>query len=86
MAGKGGADPNAAFRRWTESLAEVPSDEASALRPTRLQIVQATGTDPEELARRMVVPDRPLDRFLVLNGLERGAQLAPGRSYKVVTE
>ncbi len=34
----------------------------------------------------MVVPDRPLDRFLVLNGLERGAQLVPGRSYKIVTE
>ena len=86
MAGKGGADPNAAFRRWTESLAEVPPEEASALRPTRLQVVQATGTDPEDLAHRMVVPDRPLDRFLVLNGLERGARLAPGRSYKVVTE
>ena len=86
MAGKGSADPNVAFRRWTESLAEVPPEEASALRPTRLQIVQAAGTNPEELAHRMVVPDRPLDRFLVLNGLERGAQLVPGRSYKIVTE
>jgi predicted Zn-dependent protease len=86
MAAKGGSDPNPAFQRWTASLAEVPSEEVASLKPTRLQIVQAAGTNPEDLVRRMVVPDRPLDRFLVLNGLERGAQLVPGRSYKIVTE
>jgi predicted Zn-dependent protease len=86
MAAKGSADPNAAFRHWTETLTEVPPESVAALRPTRLQIVPATGTSPEELTRRMVVPDRPFDRFLVLNGLERGAQLVPGRSYKIVTE
>jgi predicted Zn-dependent protease len=86
MAAKGSADPDAAFRRWTASLAEVPAEEVASLRPTRLQIATAAGTDAEELARRMVVPDRPLDRFLVLNGLERGAPLVPGRSYKIVTE
>jgi predicted Zn-dependent protease len=48
--------------------------------------VQATSTSAEDLARRMMVPDRALDRFLVLNGLERGAQLVPGRSYKIVAE
>jgi predicted Zn-dependent protease len=86
MAAKGSADPNAAFRHWTETLVEVPPEAVAALKPTRLQIVPATGTSPEDLVRRMVVPDRPLDRFLVLNGLERGAQLVPGRSYKIVTE
>ena len=34
----------------------------------------------------MAVPDRALDRFLVLNGLERGAALVPGQSYKIVVE
>jgi predicted Zn-dependent protease len=86
MAAKGSTDPDPAFRRWTASLAAVPAEEVGALRPTHLQIVTASGTDAEELARRMVVPDRPLDRFLVLNGLERGALLVPGRSYKIVTE
>ena len=86
MAAKGSADPAVAFRRWTESLAEIPPDAAASLRPTRLQIVQAADPAPEDLAGRMVVPDRTLDRFLVLNGLERGAQLVPGRSYKIVTE
>ncbi len=86
MAAKGSADPEVPFRRWVASLAEVPADEMASLRPTRLQIVQATGPGTEDLARRMVVPDRALDRFLVLNGLERGATLVPGRSYKIVTE
>lgn len=86
MAAKGSTDPDAPFRRWVASLAEVPAEEVAALRPTRLQIVQATGPSTEDLARRMVVPDRALDRFLVLNGLERGATLVPGRSYKIVTE
>ena len=85
MAGKGAADPDAAFRRWTATLVAVPPD-AVTLRPLRLQVVQATSASAEELARRMVVPDRALDRFLVLNGLERGAALVPGRSYKIVAE
>lgn len=86
MAAKGSADPEAAFQRWVASLAEVPPEEVAALRPTHLQIVQAGSANAEELARRMVVSDRALDRFLVLNGLERGAALVPGRSYKIVTE
>jgi len=85
MAGKGGADPDAAFRHWTATLAPV-SPDAVVLRPLRLQVVQATSPGAEDLARRMAVPDRALDRFLVLNGLERGAQLVPGRSYKIVAE
>lgn len=86
MAGKGSADPEAAFQRWVSSLEEVSAEEISTLRPTHIQIVQAAGANAEELARRMIVADRPLDRFLVLNGLERGAALVPGRSYKIVTE
>ena len=82
----GAGDPDLAFRRWTESLGPVSADEVGALRPTRLQVVQATSASPDELARRMAVPDRALDRFLVLNGLERGASLAVGRSYKIVVE
>ncbi|WP_267428743.1 M48 family metalloprotease, partial [Methylobacterium sp. GC_Met_2] len=85
MAAKGATDPDPAFRRWTETLGAISPDEA-VLRPLHLQVVQAASTSAEELARRMAVPDRALDRFLVLNGLERGAALVPGRSYKIVTE
>jgi predicted Zn-dependent protease len=85
MAAKGAADPDPAFRRWTGTLVAVSPDEV-ILRPLRLQVVQAASASPEDLARRMAVTDRPLDRFLVLNGLERGGALVPGRSYKIVTE
>ncbi|MBY0250692.1 MAG: peptidase M48, partial [Methylobacterium organophilum] len=69
----------------TATLVAVAPDEA-VLRPLRLQVVQAASTSAEDLARRMAVPDRALDRFLVLNGLERGAALVPGRGYKIVVE
>jgi predicted Zn-dependent protease len=85
MAAKGATDPDPAFRRWIATLAAVSPDQV-VLRPLRLQVVQADSTSAEDLARRMAVPDRALDRFLVLNGLERGAQLVPGRSYKIVAE
>ncbi|WP_091718301.1 M48 family metalloprotease [Methylobacterium phyllostachyos] len=85
MAAKGATDPDPDFRRWTASLGAIAPQEA-ILRPLRLQVVQATSPSAEELARRMAVPDRALERFLVLNGLERGAPLVPGRSYKIVTE
>ncbi|MBP1181717.1 M48 family metalloprotease [Methylobacterium sp. PvR107] len=85
MAAKGATDPDPAFRRWIATLVAVSPDQV-VLRPLRLQVVQADSTSAEDLARRMAVPDRALDRFLVLNGLERGAQLTPGRSYKIVAE
>lgn len=87
MAAKGATDPDVAFRRWIESLAAVTPAETQSLRPLRILVVAATAGDtPDTLARRMAVPDRPVDRFLVLNGLERGAGLRPGQGYKVVVE
>jgi predicted Zn-dependent protease len=38
------------------------------------------------MAAQMKVPDRPLDLFLILNGLQAGAQLRPGDRYKIVTD
>jgi predicted Zn-dependent protease len=65
----------------------VPREEARALRPLRLQLVTAAeGETVQRLASRMTGVDRPLERFLILNGLERGARLQPGERYKVVVE
>ncbi|MBD8905434.1 M48 family metalloprotease [Methylorubrum zatmanii] len=87
MAAKGATDPEPAFRRWLESLRPIEPEEAAALKPAHLQIVTAApGDTVEALARRMSVPDRAVDRFLVLNGLVRGAALKPGQSYKLVVE
>ena len=87
MAAKGGTDPDGAFRRWTESLSTIDPAETRSLRPLRLVVVTAApGETAEMLAQRMVVPDKALDRFLVLNGLERGAGVRAGQSYKLVLE
>jgi predicted Zn-dependent protease len=49
-------------------------------------VTAAPGDTVEGLARRMSVPDRAVDRFLVLNSLQRGAVVKPGLSYKLVVE
>lgn len=38
------------------------------------------------MAERMPEQDRPAELFQLLNGLDRGAALAPGQRYKVVGE
>ena len=57
------------------------------MRPLRLQLVTAReGDTVETLAARMVVTDRPVERFLTLNGLDRDAAVKPGERYKIVVE
>ena len=87
MAAKGATDPEPAFRRWLESLRPIEPEETASLKPAHLRIVTAApGDTVEGLARRMSVPDRAVDRFLVLNSLQRGAVVKPGLSYKLVVE
>ncbi|GEO99056.1 M48 family metalloprotease [Methylobacterium haplocladii] len=87
MAAKGSADPDAAFRRWVDSLSSLDPDEARALKPLHLRVVTASsGETAEQLATRMVAPDRALDRFLVLNGLDRGGAVKSGQGYKLIGE
>jgi predicted Zn-dependent protease len=57
------------------------------VRPLRLQLVTAGQDDTvESLAGRMLVANRAVERFLVLNGLERGARAKPGERYKIIAE
>jgi len=44
------------------------------------------GDTPERLAARMPLVDRPLERFLILNGLNPGDALKAGDKVKIVTE
>jgi predicted Zn-dependent protease len=88
LAGRAG-DPNLErlFRASLQSVRQITGEEAQAVRPLRIQLATASANDTaESLAARMVVPNRPLERFLVLNGLERNARLTPGESYKIVLE
>jgi predicted Zn-dependent protease len=62
-------------------------EEAARARALKIAIVTAgEGDTPTAFAARMVVPDRPLEHFLLLNGLESGAKLTIGQRYKIVVE
>jgi predicted Zn-dependent protease len=75
------------FRRTLATVRQVTPEEGRAIRPLRLGIVTAgPGDTADSLASRMVANDRPLERFLVLNGLDRGAAVKVGERYKVVIE
>ncbi len=75
------------FHAAAITFRRVPIDEAKQARPLRVEVVRvARGDTPERLASKMAVPDRALERFLVLNGLERGAALKPGDLVKTVVE
>ncbi|MBL8588858.1 MAG: M48 family metalloprotease [Methylobacteriaceae bacterium] len=80
-------DADGRFRAAIQSFRRISQDEAAAVKPLRLALTRAEpGAGAEALARRMQGVDRPLDLFLLLNGLERGAALAPGETYKIVVE
>jgi predicted Zn-dependent protease len=75
------------FRTSIESFHHTTAEEVQAMHPPRIALVTAKADDTAEtIARRMAVSDRPLDYFLLINGLEQGGRLRPGERYKVVTE
>jgi predicted Zn-dependent protease len=82
----GGADLEGMFHRTLNSVRQVDPEEARRIRPLKLQIVTAQrGDTAQSLAARMPI-DRAVDRFLLLNGLERNASLRVGEHYKIVVE
>lgn len=61
--------------------------DSQRLRSRRIELVRASASDSAEtLARRMSLPNRGLDYFLMLNGLQKAKPLDPGERYKIVTE
>ncbi|RDI61950.1 M48 family metalloprotease [Microvirga subterranea] len=82
----GSGDLESMFQRTLATVRQVQPDEARRIRPLKLQVVTAQeGDTPQRLAERMPI-DRALDRFLLLNGLERNAPLKVGERYKIVVE
>ena len=79
-----------ADRRYIESInsfRRISPEEAGNLRPLHLKIVTAApGDTAQSLSGRMAVSDRPLEYFLLLNGLDRAGALKAGERYKIVTE
>lgn len=77
----------AAFKQAALTFRRVPVEEAQAIKPLRIRIHRVVaGETPERLASRMAFSDRQLERFLVLNGLNKGARLVPGDLVKIVAE
>lgn len=75
------------FFAAANSFRRLAPDEQARARPLRLAIVTARrGETAEDFSQRMGGLDRPLERFLLLNGLAPGAELEPGRTYKTVVD
>jgi predicted Zn-dependent protease len=75
------------FRAAANSFRRVTSGEADAVKPLRVRVVGVgLGDGPQTFAARMQVPDRPLERFMILNGLEAGAKLKYGEKVKIIAE
>jgi predicted Zn-dependent protease len=80
------SDADRAFRESVMTFRQLTSTEIASARPLRLQVVMVqAGDTPERFAARMAT-DRPLERFLVLNGLTQGQPLTPGDVVKIVVE
>ena len=78
-------DDDRRFQASIDTFRKITPDEARDVKPQRLAVVTAgPGDTPEAMAARAKGLDRPLDTFLVLNGVEAGATLKPGERYKVV--
>lgn len=68
-----------------KSIRRLDAAQSAAVKPRRLAVVTVRkGDTPAILAQRMAYTDQPLQRFLVLNALDAGAQLVPGQRVKLV--
>jgi len=81
------AQTDRAFREAVGTFRRMSVKEASEAKPLRLQIVTVGPNDTiDTMARRMMTDDKKRQRFLVLNGLHGGEDLAPGSQVKIVVE
>ena len=75
------------FRASINSFRKVGDGDEDKVKPLRIGLVTAkAGDTAASLSSRMVVADKPLETFELLNGLEDAATLTPGERYKLVVE
>ena len=80
------ADLDGLFRQAIGSFDSLTGTEIEQARPLRIRhVIAQQGETAETLSKRMGTIERPYERFLVLNGLDRPA-LQLGRSYKLIAE
>jgi predicted Zn-dependent protease len=81
------AESDRTFRECVGSFRRMSLAEMREAKPAHLKMVRvAPGDTVEKLASRMAVPDRQVERFRVLNGLDPSDQLKPGSEVKIVVE
>lgn len=75
------------IRETIYSFRGLSASEAAALRPQHIEVIQVQGGDTvDSLANRMAFDDYRVERFLVLNGLQRSDRPQPGQLVKIITE
>jgi predicted Zn-dependent protease len=80
-------DLDRAFRESVNTFRRLTPTEIQNAKPLHLRLVTVQpGDTPEKLASRMATTDRPLERFLVLNGLGAGHAPKPGDQVKLIVE
>ena len=73
------------FGPMIESFRRLAPSEADQIRVREVDVVTVRpGDTVQRLAQAMAYPDRKEERFLVLNGLQRGQSLQPGEKVKLV--
>ena len=81
------AEVDRVFRDTVNTFRRLTTAEVQGAKSLHLKIVtMAPGQSAAEVARRMVVPDRPLERFLVLNGRSVADPPKAGDRVKIVVE
>jgi predicted Zn-dependent protease len=82
-----GAEVDRTFREAVNTFRRMTLAESQAAKPLHIRIMTvAPGETVERLASRMATPDRPLERFRVLNGLAAADRVIPGDQVKLVVE
>lgn len=80
-------DADRRFMESIDSFRRITPEEAHEAHGLKISIVTAgMGDTPESLAAQMTTPNRPIEYFRLLNGLDENEPLIPGERYKIVTE
>ena len=75
------------FRASIETFRRMTIAESKAAKPQHIKVVTVRAGDTvERLASQMAVPDRPVERFRILNGLAAGQRLREGEQVKIAVE
>jgi predicted Zn-dependent protease len=73
------------FRETVNTFRRLTPEEVQGAKPLHLKVVTMDAS-AAEMARRMTVSDRPLERFLVLNGRNAAVPPKPGDLVKIIVE